>query len=117
MAIDSKGNAWVTNTMGSGLTLETKLRLLVLKLRGATLSAIDQVALQDLLAHPGLGKRVDVAPRRQPRTGIAVQSAAASGVHGRCRSTATTMPGFPTSRQVAASLSFAAPGLKLVRLA
>jgi hypothetical protein len=55
MAIDSQGNAWITNTIGSGLTLETKARLLFLKLTGATLSAIDKVALQDLLDHPGSG--------------------------------------------------------------
>jgi hypothetical protein len=55
MAIDSKGNAWITNTLGTGLTLESKLHLLELKLRGATLSAIDQVVLNDLLSHEGLG--------------------------------------------------------------
>ena len=55
MAIDSKGNAWIANTAGAGLTLETKLRLLELKLTGATLTAIDKVVLGDLLSHPGLG--------------------------------------------------------------
>jgi hypothetical protein len=55
MAIDSQGNAWIANTAGSGLTLETKARLIYLKLSGATLTAIDKVALQDLLDHPGLG--------------------------------------------------------------
>jgi len=34
MAIDSKGNAWITNTLGSGLTVEAELRLLELKLTG-----------------------------------------------------------------------------------
>ena len=55
MAIDSQGNAWITNTAGSGLTLETKLRLLALKLTDRPLMALDQVAIKDLLDHPGLG--------------------------------------------------------------
>ena len=69
MAIDSKGNAWITNTIGSGLTLETKLRLLELKLTGATLSAIDQVALGDLLSHPGLGSVSMLRPDGSPMPG------------------------------------------------
>ncbi len=44
MAIDSKGNAWIANTVGAGLDLETKARLVYLKLTGATLSGIDRVA-------------------------------------------------------------------------
>ena len=55
MAIDSKGNAWVTNTAGAGLSLAIKLHLLELKLRGATLSAIDHVVVDFLESHPGLG--------------------------------------------------------------
>ena len=55
MAIDSKGNAWITNTAGAGLSLEVKLHLLDLKLRGATLSAIDHVVVDFLESHPGLG--------------------------------------------------------------
>ena len=55
MAIDSQGNAWITNTAGSGLTLETKLHLLALKLTDRPLMALDQVAIKDLLDHPGLG--------------------------------------------------------------
>lgn len=34
MAIDSRGNAWITNTLGEGLDLETKLKLLEFKLTG-----------------------------------------------------------------------------------
>ena len=69
MAIDSRGNAWITNTAGSGLTLETKLRLLALKLRGATLSAIDRVVVQDWLAHPGLGSVAMLRPDGSPAPG------------------------------------------------
>jgi len=54
MAIDSKGNAWVTGTAGSGLTLATKLHLLEEKMTGQFL-AMHHTALNDLLAHPGLG--------------------------------------------------------------
>ena len=69
MAIDSKGNAWITNTVGSGLTLETKARLIYLKLTGATLSAIDRVALEDLVSHPGLGSVSMLRPDGSPAPG------------------------------------------------
>ena len=36
MAIDSKGNAWITNTLGSGLKPEEKAKLLALKLTDKT---------------------------------------------------------------------------------
>ncbi len=54
MAIDSKGNAWVTGMLGKGLTLETQLGLLAEKLTGQVM-AMHKTALDDLLAHPGLG--------------------------------------------------------------
>jgi hypothetical protein len=69
MAIDSQGNAWITNTVGSGLTLPTKLRLLEMKLTGATLMAIDQVVLKDLLDHPGLGSVSMLRPDGSPAPG------------------------------------------------
>ena len=69
MAIDSKGNAWITNTIGSGLTLETKLRLLALKLTDRPLWALDQVALKDLLDHPGLGSVSMLRPDGSPAPG------------------------------------------------
>ncbi|MGO9265422.1 MAG: hypothetical protein ACLQBA_11180 [Candidatus Binataceae bacterium] len=69
MAIDSEGNAWITNTIGSGLTLKTKARLVYLKLTGKTLSAIDHVALQDLLDHPGLGSVSMLRPDGSPAPG------------------------------------------------
>ena len=74
MAIDSQGNAWITGTLGSGLSLETKLHLLDLKLRGAPLSEFDQVVLANLLSQPGLGSvsilRPDGHPLRSPVEGI-----------------------------------------------
>jgi len=69
MAIDSKGNAWVANTVGSGLTLATKLHLLELKMTGGTATAIDQVALKDLLSHPGLGSVSMLRPDGSPAPG------------------------------------------------
>ena len=66
MAVDSKGNVWITNTLGAGLSLETDARLLAAKLTGASLSGMDQIALHDLLTHPGLGSvsvlRADGSP-------------------------------------------------------
>jgi hypothetical protein len=44
MAIDSKGNAWITNTAGAGLSLETKLKMFELKLTGR-LADIDKVVV------------------------------------------------------------------------
>ncbi len=69
IAIDSKGNAWITNTIGSGLTLETKLRLLALKLTDRRLWALDQVALKDLMDHPGLGSVSMLHPDGSPAPG------------------------------------------------
>ena len=69
MAIDSKGNAWITNTAGSGLTLETKLRLLALKLTDRPLMALDQVAIKDLMDHPGLGSVSMLRPDGSPAPG------------------------------------------------
>ena len=69
MAIDSKGNAWITNTAGSGLTLETKLRLLALKLSDRPLMALDHVAIQDLMDHPGLGSVSMLRPDGSPAPG------------------------------------------------
>jgi sugar lactone lactonase YvrE len=69
MAIDSQGNVWITNTAGTGLTLETKLHLLELKLTGATLSGIDQVVVKDLLDHPGLGSISMLRPDGSPAPG------------------------------------------------
>lgn len=68
MAIDSKGNAWVANTAGSGLSLETKLKLLELKLTGR-LKDVDQVVLQNLLSTPGMGSVSMLQPDGSPGLG------------------------------------------------
>ncbi len=91
MAIDSKGNVWITNTLGAGLTLETKLKLLDLKLRGRMADA-DQIVLHNLLAKPGLGASRcfgPTAPRHPDHPSFRV----VSGVLGRYLSTATIMCG------------------------
>ena len=54
MAIDSQGNAWVTNTGGDSLPLTLKLHMLELKLAGKT-SEIDEVVINFLTEHPGQG--------------------------------------------------------------
>src|SRR5262249_30399029 len=68
MAVDSQGNVWVTNTLGSGMTLETKLRLLELKATGRT-HGIDEVVLNDLLDHRGLGSISMLRPDGSPAPG------------------------------------------------
>jgi hypothetical protein len=74
MAIDSQGNAWITATAGTGPSLEAKLHLLELKLRGAPLPDMDHVMVEYLLDHPGLGSvsilRPDGQPLRPPVEGI-----------------------------------------------
>lgn len=40
MAIDSQGNAWITNSIGTGLDLAVKLKLLEKKLTGRRVSSI-----------------------------------------------------------------------------
>jgi hypothetical protein len=69
IAVDSKGNVWVTNTLGPGLSLETDVRLLAAKLTGASLSGMDQIALHDLLSHPGLGSVSVLRPDGTPAPG------------------------------------------------
>jgi hypothetical protein len=69
MAVDSKGNVWIANTLGSGLSLETEARLLIAKLTGATLSGMDQIALADLLSNPGLGSVSALGPDGKPLPG------------------------------------------------
>jgi len=68
MAVDSKGNVWIANTLGAGLTLETKLKLLDLKLRGRMADA-DSVVLHNLLAKPGLGSVSMLRPDGSPAPG------------------------------------------------
>jgi len=50
MAIDSKGNAWITATAGEGLSLEVKLHILELKLTG-NMKELDRVLIDWLKTH------------------------------------------------------------------
>jgi hypothetical protein len=61
MAIDSKGNAWITNTAGDALPLNVKLHLLELKLSGR-LSDVDHVMVDWLASHPGQGSVTMIRP-------------------------------------------------------
>ena len=69
MAVDSKGNVWIANTLGPGLSLETDARLLLAKLSGASLTGMDQLALHDLMSHPGLGSVSMLRPDGSPAPG------------------------------------------------
>jgi hypothetical protein len=68
MAIDSKGNAWFANTLGSGLSLWTKLHLLWLKL-DEKMDEADPIVLGDLSSHPGLGSISMLRPDGTPGPG------------------------------------------------
>jgi DNA-binding beta-propeller fold protein YncE len=50
MAIDSQGDAWITNTLGQGLDVETKAKLLKLKLAGDT-KGVDRVIVDFMKTH------------------------------------------------------------------
>lgn len=54
MAIDSRGNAWITNTLGTGPDFAMKLKLLELKLTGQ-MSQLHRVLFDYLAANPTLG--------------------------------------------------------------
>jgi sugar lactone lactonase YvrE len=69
MAVDSKGNVWIANTLGAGLSLETDARLLIAKVTGATLTGMDQIALHDLLSTPGMGNVSALRPDGTPLPG------------------------------------------------
>lgn len=68
MAIDSKGNAWIANTLGGGLSLWTKLHLLWLKL-DEKMDDANPVVLADLNSHPGLGSISMLRPDGTPGPG------------------------------------------------
>ena len=61
MAIDSQGNAWITNTAGKGLDLAVKLRLLDLKMTGR-IGEIDRVVFNYLKAHRNVGNVTMLRP-------------------------------------------------------
>jgi hypothetical protein len=67
MGIDSKGNVWIANTIGSGLSVEEKLRLLALKVKHS--NAMHQTVLAYLLAHPHLGSVSELLPSGKPAPG------------------------------------------------
>ena len=69
MAVDSKGNVWIANTLGAGLSLETDVRLLIAKETGGALTTMDQIALHDLLSTPGLGNVSALRPDGTPLPG------------------------------------------------
>src|SRR5262245_36767672 len=69
IAIDSQGNAWIANTLGTGLSLETKLKLLELKLTGATMTAMSYDVIRALFDHPGQGSVSMLRPDGSPAPG------------------------------------------------
>jgi hypothetical protein len=68
MAIDSLGNAWITNTLGTGLDAELKLKLLELKLTGQ-MSQLHRVLFDYLEANPSLGSISMLRPDGTPAPG------------------------------------------------
>lgn len=69
MAVDSRGNVWIANTLGNGISLETKLHLLQMKIQRDSISAIGHVVLTDLLTHPHLGSVSELTPSGKPAPG------------------------------------------------
>jgi hypothetical protein len=68
MAIDSRGNAWITNTMGTGLDLLVKAKLLELKLTGQ-ISQFHRVVFDYLNTNPALGSISMLRPDGTPAPG------------------------------------------------
>lgn len=68
MAIDSRGNAWITNTLGTGLDVSMKLRLLDLKLTGR-MSQLHRVLFDYLNGNPALGSISMLRPDGTPAPG------------------------------------------------
>jgi hypothetical protein len=68
MAIDSQGNAWITNTMGAGLDVAVKLRLLELKLTGQ-MSQCHRVVFDYLNGNPELCSISMLRPDGTPAPG------------------------------------------------
>jgi hypothetical protein len=69
MAVDSRGNVWIANTLGSGLSLGTKLHLLDLKIHHAPISTIGHEVLTYLLGHPHLGNVSEIQPNGKAAPG------------------------------------------------
>ncbi|MBR0696749.1 hypothetical protein [Bradyrhizobium lablabi] len=68
MAIDSLGNAWITNTAGTGLDLRVKLKLLELKLTGQ-MSQLHRVVFDYLHGNSSLGNISMLRPDGTPAPG------------------------------------------------
>ena len=68
MAIDSQGNAWIANTLGTGLDPRVKLRLLELKLTGR-MSEFHRVVFDYLNGNPTLGSISMLRPDGTPAPG------------------------------------------------
>jgi streptogramin lyase len=68
MAIDSQGNAWIANTLGAGLDVRMKLKLLELKLRGQT-SQFHRVVFDYLNGNSSLGSISMLRPDGTPAPG------------------------------------------------
>jgi streptogramin lyase len=81
MAIDSVGNAWITNTLGTGLDLGVKLKLLELKLSGR-MSQFHSVVFDYLNANPSLGSISMLRPDGTPAPGSPFHAGGAWGSWG-----------------------------------
>ena len=81
MAIDSKGNAWITNTAGDGLNLETKLKLLDLKLTGR-MSEMHRVLFDWLINNRSIGSISMLRPDGTPAPGSPFHGGGAWGSWG-----------------------------------
>src|SRR5262249_55428783 len=107
MAIDSQGNAWITNTLGTGLDLAMKLRLLELKLTGQ-MSQLHRVLFDYLNENQALGSISMLRPDGAPAPGSPFDGGGTWG------SWAVAIDGNDTSGAQTSwahrSPSFAAPG-------
>ena len=83
MAIDSQGNARIANTMGSGLDLAVKAKLLELKLTGQ-MGQFHRVVFDYFERKLIAGQHFDVASRRDPGAGLAIPWRRQLGLLGGC---------------------------------
>jgi DNA-binding beta-propeller fold protein YncE len=81
MAIDSQGNAWITNTLGIGLDIEMKLQLIRLKLTGQ-MSQLHRVLFDYLNGNSTLGSISMLRPDGTPAPGSPFHSGGAWGSWG-----------------------------------
>jgi DNA-binding beta-propeller fold protein YncE len=81
MAIDSQGNAWITNTMGTGLDLAIKLKLVEMKLTGQA-GKFHNAIYDYLKDHPTLGSVSMLRPDGTPAPGSPFRGGSAWGSWG-----------------------------------